>query len=163
MGRGAGSARAREARPAGARRLSAEVERLRFEAAAQLLGPVLRDPAILLEHEEAFAEAELDSPEGEALRREILHWLAEGGRLDRESLHDHLCRYGFGDLVERMLQHPPASLDSPSGDGPDGWLEVLARCVARARRQRDIRSLTDLVRRRAVTGARAVPDDVDGS
>jgi len=164
---GAGTAVGRRMpHPAAARRLAAEMERLSLEVAAEvaarLLVPVLRDPALLLDHEEAFAEAELDSPEGEALRREIMHWLAEAERLDRESLHDHLSRYGFGDLVQRMLQHAPAaSSDASSGNGPDAWLEVLRHCVARARRQRDLRVVTDLVRRRGAIAVPA-PDDVDG-
>lgn len=153
----------RAVRPAGARRLALEMDGLAREVAARLLVPVLRDPGLLAAHEEAFAEAELEWEEGEALRREILHWLAEAGRLDRESLLDHLSRYGFGDLVERMLQQAPAaSSDATSGDGPEAWLEVLGRCVARARRQRDLRSIADLVRRRGLPAAPA-PDDVDGS
>lgn len=160
---GTESRRTRTPRPVGARRLAREMERLQLESAARLLAPVLRDPTLLARHEEAFAEAELESEEGEALRREILHWLAEAERLDRESLLDHLSRYGFGDLVERMLQHAPAaSSDTPSGDGPEAWLEVLERCVARARRQRDLRIVADLVRRRGLPAA-PTPDDVDGS
>lgn len=72
-----------------------------------ILAPVLRDPLLLGGHEDLFAGYPLATAEGDALRTEILVWMAQASDLDASDLLNHLTTYGFGDLVDQVLQAAP--------------------------------------------------------
>jgi hypothetical protein len=72
-----------------------------------MLGPVLRDPELLVEAEEDLAAVELPDRRLDQLRVEMLSWYAQGGDLDATSLRNHLSRYGFAGLVAQLLADTP--------------------------------------------------------
>ncbi len=73
----------------------------------RLLGPVLRDPELLVEAEEDLAAIELPDRRLDQLRVEMLSWYAQGGDLDATALRNHLSRYGFAGLVDQLLADSP--------------------------------------------------------
>lgn len=131
-------------------RLRAEISGFEREAALQLLLPVLRQPALLADHEEAFAAVELDDPACDALRRQILTWYAESGSLDPAELRNHLSRHGFDGLIEGMLAD--ARRMRPEDDGREAWTAVLGRLERVAAKRREAREVAEMLRNRD-TGA----------
>lgn len=127
-------------------RLRAEMAGFERETALRLLLPVLRDPGLLRYHEEAFAAVELDHPEGERLRREILAWYAESASLDPVELRNHLSAHGFDGLIEGMLADARGT--QPDDGGPESWTSVLERLERIAAKRREAREIAEMLRNR---------------
>ncbi len=154
------------ARPASPRRLAREVAGLARDVELHFLARLVAEPGLLAAHEEAVAELELDDPECERLRQELLHWYAEGGDLDPTRLRDHLTRHGFGRLLERMPHASSPTPDASAGEEALGeWREMLQRLGRRAARRRELLHVTELLRRGgndpAATGGVPSADDRD--
>jgi DNA primase len=127
-------------------RLRAEVAEFEREMALRLLLPVLRDPSLLHHHEESFAAIELEHPEGERLRREILAWYAESHSLDPAELRNHLSAHGFDGLIEGMLADARGL--GPDDGTPESWTSVLERLERIAAKRREAREIAEMLRNR---------------
>jgi DNA primase len=73
----------------------------------KLLRAVLLRPQMLPECEEAVAALGDHDPQLGPICGEILAWYAQAPDLDANLLASHLTRYGFGELVDRVLAHRP--------------------------------------------------------
>lgn len=127
-------------------RLRAEMAAFERETALQLLVPVLRDPGLLRDHEEAFAAVELADPVCDELRREILAWYAEGRDLDPAGLRNHLSAHGFDGLIEGMLAD--ACRTASGTDGREAWTSVLERLERVAAKRREASEIAEMLRNR---------------
>ncbi len=168
QGRERPAARPRAQRPpASRRRLARELVALSRELELRLLARLVAEPQLLAAHEEELGQLELDDPECERLRQELLHWYAAaGGDLDPLRLRDHLTRSGFGRLLESM-QHATSPLpDAAAGEDRHGeWRELLQRLGRRAARRRDLLHMAELLREGVPGAPRGVlpSDERDGS
>jgi len=93
---------------------------------------VLRHPALLAEHFDAFAHVELTNRELDSLRSQILEIAAEDPHISTEGLDGRLDGAGFRELVERLDRHLreggiwQASAGASEQDALDGWRQALA-------------------------------------
>ncbi len=115
-------------------RIESALRELEAEAERALLRPVLRDPALLAEHEEQLAAAVFTDPRCRALRDEILHWYAGAHRVDAESLHNHLSGHDFAELIEGMIASGTDATESGSltPEALEEWRKALVRRARRA-------------------------------
>ncbi len=139
-------------RSAGASRLAAEMRELERELERAVLRPVLDHPELLVEHEEPFAAIELEDPDNERLRQEILVWYADRPTLDAAALRAHLSSHGFDEMIEGMLASGSRSCGASGTDREaiEEWREVLARLVRVAAQRREARMIDETLRRRDI-------------
>ncbi|MDX6748229.1 DNA primase [Geminicoccaceae bacterium 1502E] len=116
-----------------------------FTAERRLLEPLLREPALLHEIEEDLAAIECREPRLEKLRQEILAAWSEQPGLDARGLHDHLSRYGFAELAERVLAGGPVALDDGNEQGGaaahDVWRRMAVPVLRRSAQRRELEAL----------------------
>ncbi len=157
FGRGPGRARSQAGsgrpRPGGGRRpASAVLRRSTIAQASRLAGgsglardsevaitrervlvyTVLNHPQILEKHSETFAALNLERPELDRLRNEIIEVAASGVTLDRASLRNHLDKRGATHLAEELERQKSvrsqlfASPDAELATAEESWLHIMS-------------------------------------
>ncbi len=68
----------------------------------RLLGLLISSPYLIERYSEALAWLSLDDLQLDRVKTELLNLAASGGRLDKETIENHLVREGLGVLAERL-------------------------------------------------------------